>query len=131
MIVLDHTTIPLATRHPALLAITVSAPLDPRDRVVVPLLCLVPSLATGGADSLADDLGALEGIDFAPLDFTAAHHIEQLVAAGTPWELGHAVHIVQASGPRAHDSYDSVVITTMPNSYSAFPDVVAIDLTSF
>lgn len=130
MIVLDHTTAPLATRHPALLGIAVSSPLDPRDRVVIPLLCLVPSLGDGDAGRLADDLGALEGIDFAPLDFTAVHHVEQLVAAGVPWELGHAVHVVRASGPQDHDRFDSVVITTIPDAYSGFPDVVVIDLTS-
>jgi hypothetical protein len=130
VIVLDHTTAPLATQHPALLSIAASAPLDPRDRVVIPLLCLVSALGNSPAGTVASDLGALEGLDFAPLDFTAFHHIEQLVGAGAPWGLGHAVHIVQASGPQAHDRYDSVIITTDPNAYVRFPDIVAIDLTS-
>jgi hypothetical protein len=128
VIVLDHTTAPLSTSHPTLLSIAASAPLDPRDRVVIPLLCLVSVLGDGRAKTIADDLGSLEGLDFAPLDFTAFHHVEQLVAAGAPWGLGHAVHVVQASGPQAHDHCDPVIITTDPEAYSGFPEVLAIDL---
>jgi hypothetical protein len=119
---------PLATRHPALLGIAASAPIDPRDRVVIPLLCLVSAVGDSPAGAVASDLGSLEGLDFAPLDFTAFHHIEQLVAAGAPWELGHALHVIQASRPQAHDRHDSVIITTDPDAYSRFPEIVAIDL---
>jgi hypothetical protein len=36
--------------------------------------------------------------------------------------------VVQASGPQAHDRYDSVIITTDTEAYAGFPDIVAIDL---
>jgi hypothetical protein len=84
--------------------------------------------ATARPDRFPSDLGALEGIDFAPLDFTAFRHIEQLEAAGALWGLGHAVHVVQACGPQAHDRYDSVIVTTDTQAYAGLPDIVAIDL---
>jgi hypothetical protein len=128
VIVLDHTTVLLVASEPRLAELAVHAPSDPRDRLVVPLLCLAHAQTASGTDSpVADDLGALAGLDFAALDFPAFHHIEQLTARGVPWEAAHAVHVIQSSGPTSLDHADSVVITTTPKLYQDH-GVMALDL---
>ncbi|MHA6757262.1 PIN domain-containing protein [Streptacidiphilus sp. PAMC 29251] len=128
MIVLDHTAVAGLRRYPALLHFAVNAPDDDRDRVTVPLLCLTAALLGEGAQQgLADDLGGYSGVDFAPLDFAAFHHIEQLVRAGVAWQVAHAVHVVQAAGLQPHDRSSCVILSAEPKTYTGL-GVTVVDL---
>ncbi|MEU9442208.1 hypothetical protein AB0D42_15065 [Streptomyces sp. NPDC048304] len=120
MIILDHTAVlALCRGHRLLSGLAVVEVDDPAQRAHVPALCLVAaSLERPG---VAAHVGALPGLEFLPLDFAGAAAVEQIVAAGLDWPLGHAVYAA------ASDTVEGQVLTAMPEAYDG-TGVWAVDI---
>ncbi|TDU04644.1 hypothetical protein EDD99_3117 [Streptomyces sp. 846.5] len=126
MIVLDHTAVrALREGHRVLLAFAATSPDDDGDRVCVPALSLLGAALEPGAPALADHIGALIGVDFAPLDFMAYVAVEALTAVGVPWQCAQAVHVVKSAGAGTDAEQGCVVISSTPEAYDGTGVMVA------